>query len=57
MALNDDYYDVREALMRLRKNRPLPAFMRLIRRMDELEEENEQLRKTARSAKRQDGDQ
>lgn len=44
MALNDDYYDVRDALMRLRKNRPLPALMRLMKRLDELEDENEQLR-------------
>jgi len=47
MALNDDYFDVRAALMRLRKDKPaiLAAFERLMRRMDELEEENEQLRK------------
>lgn len=53
MALNDDYFDVRNALMRLRKNRPLAALMRLMRRMDELETENEQLRK---AAKRQEGE-
>jgi len=46
MALNDDYYDVRAALMRLRTNRPLDALERIIRRIDELEEENEKLRAT-----------
>lgn len=47
MSLNDDYYDVRAALMRLRKEKAaaLAAFERLMRRMDELETENEQLRK------------
>lgn len=48
MALNDDYFDVRAALMRLRKNRPMAAFERLMRRMDELEKEVEQLRKAAK---------
>ncbi len=43
MALNDDYYDVRAALMRLRKNKPLPALERIMRRLDELEKENEEL--------------
>jgi prefoldin subunit 5 len=53
MALNDDYFDVLEALNRLRKNKAglLAAFRRLMQRTDELEEENEQLR----AAKRQCG--
>jgi hypothetical protein len=48
MALNDDYFDVLEALNRLRKNKAglLAAFRRLMQRADELEEENEKLRAT-----------
>lgn len=53
MSLYDDYYEVRDALMRLRKNRPMDAFLRLMKRLDELEEENENLLKEA--AKRQGG--
>lgn len=47
MSLNDDYYDVRATLTSLRKEKAaaLDAFERLMRRLDELEKENEQLRK------------
>ncbi len=50
MSLNDDYFDVRAALMRLRKDKAatLSAFERLMQRTDELEKENEQLRKAAK---------
>jgi hypothetical protein len=44
LSLNDDYYDVRAALMRLRTNSPINALMRIMRRIDELEEQNEKLR-------------
>lgn len=46
MALNDDYFDVLEALRRLRKDREytIAAFVRLIKRSDELEMENIELR-------------
>lgn len=47
MAINDDYFDVREALMRLRKNKPIDQFNRIVRRMDELENENKQLKQKA----------
>jgi len=46
MALIDDYFDVLEALNRLRKDKAglIAAFRRIIQRLDELEAENEELR-------------
>lgn len=51
MALNDDYYDLRQALATKRKGREaaLAALARIVARLDELETENEQLRKLPRT--------
>lgn len=47
MELNDDFYDVRESLVILRKNRPVSAFEQIMRRLEELEKENEELKNRA----------
>lgn len=46
MALNDDYFDILDALNRLRKDKQhlIEAFNRLMRYSDELEQENKELR-------------
>jgi len=52
MSLNDDYFDVLHRLNSLRKNRKdtLASFLRLIKRLDDLEEENEKLRNILRNS-------
>ncbi len=55
MSLNDDYFDVINVLNRRRKNKEatVSSFKRLIKRLDDLEEENENLRNTYRGVKQQ----